>query len=262
VTDILDKITTAKRLEVEQYKIELPIEKLRRHLDAGPEREPHLFEKALSDRSRINIIAELKKGSPSKGIMVEDFDPEDLARKYADGGAAALSVLTDHRFFFGSFENLTLAREAAQLPVLSKDFILDAYQILFARYHGADAVLLIARLHSAGNLKSLLECAQNMGMDCLVETHTPDEVNLAVDCGAGIIGVNNRNLADFSIDLSISEKLAELIPQDATMVTESGLSKPADISRLRKAGYNCFLIGQALVQADDPATLLKSLRSA
>jgi len=262
MTDILDKITTAKRLEVEQSKIELPIEKLRRDVDALPSREARRFEKALADTSRVNIIAELKKGSPSQGIMVEEFEPRSLAVRYREGGAAALSVLTDRKFFFGSFENLSSAREAAVLPVLCKDFILDPYQLLLARYHGADAVLLIARLHSDATLRGLIAGAHELGLDCLVETHAADEVSLALDCGARIIGVNNRNLADFSIDLAVSERLAEFIPTDVIKVTESGLSRPEHIARLKRAGFNCFLIGQALVQAEDPVALLKSIRSA
>ncbi len=262
MTDILMRIAAAKRLEVEARRIELPLERLQRRLNESPLPEAHRFASVLSSSEQINIIAEIKKGSPSQGIMVEDFDAGSLAKSYRAGGAAALSVLTDHDFFYGSFENLVVARKQSGLPVLCKDFILDPYQLYHARYHSADAALLIVRLHSARSLQQLIQTGTELGMDLLVETRSEDEVSMAIDSGAQIVGVNNRDLSDFSIDLAISERLARSIPDSVTKVTESGIFEPAHIVRLRNAGYHCFLIGQALVQAKDPVALIESLRSA
>lgn len=262
MTDILTKIAAAKRLEVEALKIDLPLDRLQQQLGESPPPDEHRFAAALADRTKVNIIAEIKKGSPSQGIMVEDFDAGTLAENYRAGGAAALSVLTDHDFFYGSFENLVTARTRSGLPVLCKDFILDPYQLYYARHRGADAALLIVRLHTVRDLQDLIKTGHDLGLDLLVETRNEDEIAMAVDCGAKIIGVNNRNLADFTVDLAVSEHLAEVIPDSVTKVTESGLFEPGHIVRLRDAGYHCFLIGQALVQSKDPAALIESLRLA
>ena len=259
VINILKEIAAAKRLEIERLKAELPVESLQRQL---PDHTAGTFRRALEGETETKIIAELKKGSPSRGIMVENFDPAALAAKYRDGGAVALSVLTERKYFYGRTEYLKEAAEASSLPVLCKDFILEPYQLYYARYSGADAVLLIVRLHSSGMLTELIKTASDLGLDCLVETHDSDEVKMAVDCGADIIGVNNRNLDDFSISLETSERLASLIPDNAIRVSESGIGTPDDIVRLRDSGYTRFLIGEALMTADDPVRLLQSLRTA
>lgn len=255
--NILDKIALNKRAEVDQLMIEMPIEQVKDRLRDVPTIS---FKTALSNPDSINIIAELKKGSPSKGIMKPDFDPGALAAAYRDGGAAALSILTDSRFFYGSFENIALARHETSLPILCKDFILDPYQVYYARLMGADAVLLIVRLLGEMKLTRLLAVAAEIGMDCLVEVHDEKELQIAISAGADIVGVNNRNLSDFSVSLELSERLAAKIPPKVVKVAESGILDRGHVERLQASGYNNFLIGEALVTADDPTALLNSLR--
>jgi len=257
VTDILREIAAGKRREVVALKARMPLEVLRTKVAREPK---GVFRAAISDDSRINIIAELKKASPSKGVMVEDFDPVLLAERYAAGGAAALSVVTEQQYFLGRHEYLISAKQAADLPVLCKDFMIDEYQLYYARHMGADAVLLIVRLLSTRDLAFLLEVAKELGLDCLVEVHNADEVRSAADCGAEIVGVNNRDLRDFSVRLETSEELAANIPEGMVKVSESGILAHSDIVRLKKCGFSCFLIGEALVTAVDPVAFLKSMR--
>ena len=256
--DILQKIAANKRLEIELLKVELPVEKL---LSLIPIDSFGRFKDALSDKSKVNIIAELKKGSPSKGIIVEEFEVELLAQQYKDGGAAALSVLTEQKYFFGRYQYLKEAKEISGLPVLCKDFFIDPYQIYHAKYIGADAILLIVKMLTRGKLTELLNTAKTVGLDCLVETHDESEIEIAFASGAEIIGVNNRNLSDFSVDINRAVELSALIPEDKIKIAESGIFNKDDITLLKDAGYNNFLIGEALVKADDPVKLLKELQS-
>jgi len=258
VNDILAEIAAHKKKEVEHIKETLLLHKIHKQLSDSDIID---FKAALSDRNKINVIAEIKKASPSKGIMKNDFDPFALAVKYKEGGAAALSVLTDEKYFHGSAEYLNLAKQASGLPVLCKDFIIDAFQIFYARLMKADAVLLIVKLLDKEKLTSLLKQASELKMDALVEIHDEAEAAIALDAGAGIIGVNNRNLGDFSVSLEVSEKMSSLIPKDVIKVAESGIFNPQDIKRLKIAGYNNFLIGEALMTSENPAQLLKELRS-
>ncbi|HUV30444.1 MAG TPA: indole-3-glycerol phosphate synthase TrpC [Acidobacteriota bacterium] len=259
MTSILQQIAAAKRSEVEQLKTDRPVEQLK---DSLPEAPAGRFRRALSGSAAVNIIAEIKKGSPSKGILREDFDPVRLARLYGEGGAAALSVVADEKYFFGSAKHVELVRNESSLPVLYKDFIIDAYQLYYSRAMRADAVLLIAALLAPGPLSHFLGLARELGLDCLVEVHGEDELKIALEAGADLIGVNNRNLEDFTVNLATSERLGRLIPAHVTRVSESGITAPGDIGRLRAVGYNNFLVGEALVTAGDPVTLLGSLRSA
>ena len=258
MTDILHKIAADKRREIEVLKEQLPLGKIMREI---PDRTPFRLAAALSDSSAISIIAELKKGSPSLGVIAADFDPVELADKYLKGGAAALSILTEKNYFYGSYDHVAPAAETTGLPILCKDFVVDPYQLYHARYIGADAVLLIVRLHGRESLFEMITLAETLGLDCLVEVHDENETEIAVETGARILGVNNRNLADFTIDLATSERLANLIPDDVIAVSESGIFEPADIARLKQAGYTRFLIGEALVKASDPVLLLKTLRA-
>ncbi len=259
MTDILHKIAAEKRREIEVLKEQLPLGKITREI---PDRTPFRFAAALSDSSAVKIIAELKKGSPSRGVIAPEFDPVELADKYLKGGAAALSILTEKNYFYGSYDYVAPAAEATGLPILCKDFVVDPYQLYHARYIGADAVLLIVRLHSRESLVEMITLAETLGLDCLVEVHDENETKIAVEAGACIIGVNNRNLADFTVDLATSERLAALMPDDVIAVSESGIFEPTDIARLKQAGYTRFLIGEALVKASDPVLLLNTLRLA
>ena len=224
---------------------------------------------APQSANRVAVIAEIKKASPSKGLIRAAFDPAWLARRYRTGGAAALSVLTDEPYFQGSLRNLELASAAAPLPCLRKDFIVDEYQIVEARAHRADAILLIAAALSAAELKRFAESAHALALDVLVEVHTADELAEVLaalgETGADAIGVNNRDLKSFDVSQETSLALVDQIPSSVVRVTESGISTAEDIARLRKAGFDAFLIGESLMRQPDPgealAELLKSAAS-
>ncbi|MFZ0304814.1 MAG: indole-3-glycerol phosphate synthase TrpC [Terracidiphilus sp.] len=209
------------------------------------------------------VIAEVKKASPSKGLIRADFDPAWIARRYRAGGAAALSVLTDEPYFQGSLRNLELASAAVPLPCLRKDFIVDEYQIVEARAHRADAILLIAAALTNAEMKHLASVADGFSLDVLVEVHTADELDRVLDClgetGAHAIGVNNRDLKSFEVALETSLALIERIPSSVVRVTESGINSAADIARLQSAGFNAFLIGESLMRQPDPGEALKDL---
>jgi indole-3-glycerol phosphate synthase len=216
------------------------------------------FAQALGDRQPA-VIAEIKKASPSKGLLQPNFDPASIARTYEDGGAACLSVLTDHKYFQGSLADLLVARDAVSLPVLRKDFTIHPVQIYEAAAHGADAILLIAAILNATELRSFRELAGTLGLAALVEVHNKPELAAAIESGAQIIGVNNRNLDSFEVSLETSLGLGELMPKNVTRVSESGISKRADIDLLRGAGFHAFLIGECLMKARDAAASLREL---
>ncbi|UCC45552.1 MAG: indole-3-glycerol phosphate synthase TrpC [Candidatus Zixiibacteriota bacterium] len=259
MNSILKQIVADKQAAVRQLRSESPESSLRKNLRVSGERP---FREALSDSARINIIAEIKKGSPSRGVFVENFDPVKLATAYAEGGAAAISVITEERHFFGKYEYIAAVKHATGLPVLCKDFIVDEYQLTHAKAMQADAVLLITALHTAESLNHFISLASDVGLDCLVEVHSVTELDMALAAGAGIIGVNNRNLDDFSVSLKISLDLAGQIPRGMIRVAESGISEPDHIKLLRASGYSNFLVGEALVRAPDAAALISELRQA
>lgn len=206
------------------------------------------------------IIAEIKKASPSKGVLANHFDPASIARVYSSGGAAALSVLTDRRFFQGDLGDLEAARAAVSLPVLRKDFTLDEFHVIEAAAHGADAILLIAALLEEKELRSLRELATQYRMAALVEVHDTSELETALDSGAAIIGVNNRNLHTFDVTLETSLQLAEKIPANVVKASESGIHSHANVARLADAGFHAFLVGEHLMKSADPVAALKELR--
>jgi indole-3-glycerol phosphate synthase len=205
------------------------------------------------------IIAEIKKASPSKGLIRSDFYPATLARTFQAAGAAALSVLTDEEFFQGSLANLEEASAVVNIPCLRKDFILDPFQVLEARAAGADAILLIVSAHTDKALSDLRDEARSMNLDVLCETHDSDEMERAIDLGFDLIGVNSRDLRSFSVRTDVFTELAEWMPKDAVMVAESGIRTSADIIRLRAVGYDAFLVGEALMRQPDPAAALALL---
>lgn len=214
---------------------------------------------AALNSSRPAIIAEIKKASPSKGVLQPDFHPALMAHAYEEGGAACLSVLTDRRYFQGSWSDLEAARAAVTIPVLRKDFTIDRVQIFEAAAHGADAILLIAAILETTELQNFRELASSLGLDSLVEVHNHDELTKAIDSGAKIIGVNNRNLDTFEVSLDTSLRLSYKMPASAVRVSESGIHNRADIEVLLGAGYSAFLVGESLMRADDPAAALKEL---
>jgi indole-3-glycerol phosphate synthase len=221
-------------------------------------RERRDFEAALRAPS-VAVIAEVKKASPSKGVLAADFDPVRTACQYQTGGAAALSVLTDEEFFQGSLADLESARSATRLPMLRKDFTIAAEHVLEAAAHGADAILLIAAILSERELRDYREAAARFGMAALVEVHNRRELDAAVASGARIVGVNNRDLTTFEVSLETSLRLAESIPGGVLRVSESGIHNAADIATLRAAGYTVFLVGEHLMKAADPAAALQKL---
>lgn len=224
------------------------------------ERKPHLrpFANALRAHQPA-IIAEIKKASPSKGLLQPNFHPAFIAHAYEQGGAACLSVLTDKPYFEGSLHDLEAARAAVTLPALRKDFTIDRVQIFEAATHGADAILLIAAILDTSELSSLRETASSLGLASLVEVHDHDELLKAIDSGAEIIGVNNRNLDTFEVSLDTSLRLSFLMPANIIRVSESGIHSRADIDLLLGAGFHAFLVGESLMRSADPVALLKSL---
>jgi indole-3-glycerol phosphate synthase len=254
----LDQIVIAARRRVVETKRTSALRELERQAQAHT---PRGFRRALADRSRtgVAIIAELKKASPSRGLIRPDFDVQALARELESAGAAALSVLTDEEFFQGSLENLRRASAATELPCLRKDFIVDPFQLLEARAHGADAVLLIVAALSEQELTSLAGGARQHGLDVLCEAHDEAELQRAVDAGCDLIGVNSRDLRTFQVDLKTAFRLAELMPKDVLRTAESGIQSGADVIRLRAAGYHAFLIGESLMKAQSPGEALRRL---
>lgn len=221
--------------------------------------EPAPFGPALLAASRLAVIAEIKRRSPSRGQLAPDLDVGSLAAEYARGKAAALSVLTEPAFFDGHSSDILVAAEASKLPVLRKDFILESLQIWEARATGASAVLLIAAALTPNELMALLDDTERAGLEALVEVHNAEEARIALDLGARIVGVNNRDLGTFDVDLGIAEELAPLIESVALKVAESGISTAADATRMRDAGYDAVLVGEALVMSTSPAALIQEL---
>jgi indole-3-glycerol phosphate synthase len=257
---VLDRIVQARRAEVAHRKKSLPETVLRIGVQkADPVRD---FTEALCRPGRINVIAELKKASPSAGVLRADFDPAALARGYEAAGAAALSVLTEEGFFQGSLAHLREARKAVALPVLRKDFIVEPWQVWEARATNADTFLLIVAALSAETLAELLALGRELGMEPLVEVHTRPELDAALAAGARIIGVNNRNLHTLEVRVETSFELIEAIPEECIAVSESGLRSAEDLARLRAAGFDAFLIGERLMRETDPGAALGRLLAA
>jgi len=222
---------------------------------------PHAFSRALS-ADGINVIAEFKRRSPSKGMIREGANPSDVARAYQAGGAVAMSVLTEEDYFAGSLDDLRAVKSTVELPVLRKDFVVDEYQVYESAAAGADAILLIVAALDDESLLRLRRLAEDeLGIDALVEVHTSDEMKRAAACGARLIGVNNRDLRTFEVSLETSLSLAREAPSEALLISESGLNSAADLQRLYEAGYRGFLIGETLMRADDPAAALRGFRN-
>jgi indole-3-glycerol phosphate synthase len=253
---ILDRIVEARRESIAHRKRVLPDVALK--LAVGKADAPRDFPGALA-RAGFNVIAELKKASPSRGVIREGYAPADLAPQLESAGAAALSVLTEEEFFSGSLADLKAARKTTHIPVLRKDFIIDPWQVWETRAAGADAFLLIAAILSDETLRELLELGRSLGMEPLVEVHTREEVARAIAVGARIIGVNNRDLRNFEVRVATSVELVEAIPEDCIAVSESGLRTHDDLARLRSAGFDAFLIGEHLMKEPDPAVPLRAL---
>jgi indole-3-glycerol phosphate synthase len=253
---IVDDIVRDKRIDVERAKASVSVAQLqqrplfrtqRRNLRAALERRPRA------------IIAEIKKASPSRGVLRADFDPVRIARMYADAGAAAISVLTEERYFQGHLDHLAAIRDAVGVPLLRKDFVVDAYQLYEARAYGADAVLLIVAILADAELREYVWLADELNLAALVEVHDRAELERAARGGARLIGINNRDLRTFRTSLAVTEDLLPAVPADAFVVAESGIETAADIERLERLGVTAFLIGEALMRAPDPGARLGEL---
>ncbi|WP_020676960.1 indole-3-glycerol phosphate synthase TrpC [Geopsychrobacter electrodiphilus] len=258
---ILDKIVAVKKAEVAAAKVAMSLAELSMRV-GDVEDVPRGFARALrmaSSSGWTALITEVKKGSPSKGIIRADFDPLEIAESYQTHGATCLSVLTDEQFFYGHLRYLGLIREQVSLPLLRKDFICDSYQIVEARVHGADAVLLIAAMLSVGQLQEFSGVAAELGLDVLLEVHNEEELEAALQTDCELIGVNNRNLKTFVTDLGTTARLAKLIPAERLIVAESGINTRRDIETLQQAGARAFLIGESLMREADIGAKMQEL---
>lgn len=252
---ILDDIVEYKKGELKNSRELIPLVELQHKL-----KDMHspldFYSIAISDSSP-KIISEIKKASPSKGIICENFDPIKIAKSYEVNGASAISILTDEKFFQGSLDYLSQIRTVVNIPLLRKDFTIDPYQIYEARAHGADIVLLIAAILDKDQIKEYLEIVDSLDMNAIVEIHNHEELDKVIDTGCKIIGINNRNLKTFEVDLSTTVELIKYIPEDILVISESGISDLDDIRILRKLGVNTFLIGESFMKSDDPGGTLQ-----
>jgi len=255
---VLEQILVARRRRLDAARLRVPLGELQRGAEAWSDRRD--FTAALR-RPGLRVIAELKRASPSRGVLRPDFRPAEIARGCEAAGAAALSVLTEEDFFSGSLEDLRQARAAVALPVLRKDFVIEDYQVYEAAAAGADAVLLIVAALGASELPRLIELSRSLRLAALVEVHTAEELQRALDAGARIVGVNNRNLKTLEVDLETSFRLRDKIPATCLAVSESGIKSPADLRRLGEAGFDAVLIGERFMTEPDPARALAELLS-
>lgn len=256
---ILERIVAKKKIEIAEAKAAVPFADLENKARARRGFRPFLNTLDRPGPSGVNIIAEVKRASPSKGVIRADLDPADYARRYESAGAAAVSVLTDREFFNGSASDLSSARAAVELPVLRKDFIISSYQVYESAVLGADAVLLIVRILSARQLRDYLSLSRELGVDALVEVHSEEEYDIATEAGAVLIGVNNRDLDIFKTDINTSVRLAKRFIPGQIGVAESGIHTREDILKIQDAGIYNFLIGESLVRADDTRGLMANL---
>ena len=255
---MLDKIMAHKREEVAQRKKAVPLTCLQDLIGGQP---PPLDLTPALRGDHVHLIAEVKKASPSRGLLSPNLNPTELARTYAEGGAAAISVLTEEDYFLGSVEHLTAIREVVGLPLLRKDFIFDPYQVYESRACGADALLLITAVLSQGQLEEMISLSRRLGLGCLVEVHTENEVERAIVSGAEIIGINNRDLSGFAVDINTTRRLRPLVPREKIVVSESGIKTRKDMEKLKKWGVDAVLVGEALVTAGDAPSKMKELLS-
>jgi indole-3-glycerol phosphate synthase len=255
---MLDKIVRQKREEVEQRKKVATMTYLQERIT----RQKPALDFALALKGdHIRLIAEVKQASPSRGVLSFNFNPTKLARTYAEGGAAAISVLTEENYFMGRIEHLDAIKEVVALPLLRKDFIFDPYQVYESRAYGADALLLITAILSQGQLKDLVSVSHSLGLKCLVEVHNRDEVKRALLSETEVIGINNRDLNTFAVDINTTRRLRPLVPKEKIIVSESGIKSQKDMEKLGKWGVHAVLVGEALVTADNIPAKMKELLS-
>jgi indole-3-glycerol phosphate synthase len=256
---ILDDIVAKQKIRIEREKKEKDIEILKQEAFGFPSSEKFFFEESLKSKD-FSFICEIKKASPSKGVIVEDFHYTNIAKEYEQAGATAISVLTEPNFFKGSDKILKDVSDIVNIPILRKDFIIDEYQIYQAKLIGADAILLICAILDEITLKNFINIATSLKLSCLVETHNEGEIKKALNSGAEIIGVNNRDLKTFSVDINTSLQLRKFIPEDKFLISESGIKTAQDIKILKDAGFNGALIGESMMLSKDKKRFLSELR--
>ena len=256
---ILDDIIAKQKTRIENEKKEKDIETLKQEVLSLPSSKNFFFENSLKSKD-FSFICEIKKASPSKGVIVEDFPYTDIAQEYEKAGASAISVLTEPHFFKGNDLFLKDVADIVNIPVLRKDFIIDEYQIYQAKLIGADAVLLICAVLDESTLKNFINIATSLKLSCLVETHNEEEIKKALSCNAKIIGINNRDLKTFNVDINTSLKLRKFIPENKILISESGIKTAQDIKMLKDAGFNGALIGESMMLSKDKKQFLSELR--
>ncbi len=255
---MLNKIIKNKKIEIEDKKQKVSLSVLKaRLMEVG---RTHPFKEAISKPGGINLIAEIKKASPSRGVLRGDFNPVEIAKIYEENGARAISVLTDEKFFQGNINFLTEIRKATTIPLLRKDFIIDKYQIYESRAYGADALLLIAAILSREEMDDFLSLSRDLSMNCLVEVHTEEELRKVLDTPAEIIGINNRDLKTFEVDLSATARLKRLIPPGRIVVSESGIQSREDVQLLAEDKIEAILVGESLLRSEDIGEKVRELR--
>ena len=254
---ILTKIVEAKKKEIEIAKEKLPLDKMQKQLTVLPSSRG--FKQAISKEREISLIAEIKKASPSSGLLRRDFDPVKIAQTYRAYGARAISILTDEKFFKGKLEYIDMVKREVYLPILRKDFIIDKYQIYESKLYGADAILLIADLLTRSELFQFLEICRNLAMDAVVEVHNEEDLNKALSVDSQIIGINNRNLHTFEVDLGVTSNLKRLIPEDKKIISESGIKTYEDVMFLKSLALDAVLIGEIFMRSDDIGSKVREL---
>ena len=255
--DILGEIVSYKKKRIAEKKRKIPLAKLRDRITKLPPARD--FKEAISLPGKINLICEIKRASPSSGLICRDFNPKKIARTYERNGAAAVSVLTEEKYFLGDILHLFSVKESVNIPILRKDFIIDEYQLYESRAFGADAVLLIASLLDVEDIVKFIKISKNMGMETLIEVHCEEDLEKALFTPAEIIGINNRNLKDFTIDLNVTKNLMKKIPREKRVVSESGIKRREDVLLLKNTGINGILIGQVLLESEDIGKKLEEL---
>ncbi len=255
--DILGKIVSHKKKNVAERKKEIPLAKLKDKIATFPPARD--FKNAISLPGKISLICEIKRASPSSGLICKEFDPKRIAQIYEKNGAAAISVLTEDKYFQGDILHLFSVKQSANVPILRKDFIIDEYQLYESRAFGADALLLIASILDGKQIGELVKITENLGMEALVEVHSEEDLEKVLSTPTDIIGINNRNLKDFTVNLNVTKELRKKIPREKTVVSESGIKTREDVLLLKNIGINAILVGQVLLESEDIGRKLREL---
>jgi len=257
--DILAEIISYKKKRIAQKKEKIPLAKLKDKIAELP--SARNFKRAISSSGKINLICEIKRASPSSGLICKDFQPKEIAQTYERNGAAAISILTEEKYFQGDILHLFSVKQTVKIPLLRKDFIIDEYQLFESRAFGADAVLLISSLLNVEEMANFMKIVENLGMEALLEVHSEEDLEKVLSTPADVIGINNRDLKDFTVDLKVTENLVKKIPKGKIVVSESGIKSKEDVLLLKNIGINAILLGQVLLESEDIGRKLREMRS-